>query len=108
MKRQHYHPSSLAQQGNWNGNFADKTGTYESDLPLTPAQVTRAVSEAQRNSAVERRVHWTLEPNQRQRPPMNPNRVSAIVRTNQDGLHRKSLPEPNRVPTQRLRLSIPS
>lgn len=46
MKRQRYYPSILAEQGNWNGNFADKIGDYEADLPLTPTQVTQAVADA--------------------------------------------------------------
>ena len=46
MKRQRYYPAAIGDQGNWNGNFADKLPGYQTALTLSALQVSSGVADA--------------------------------------------------------------
>ena len=46
MKHQRYYPTAIAEQGNWNGNFADKLPAYQTALGLSDILATAAVADA--------------------------------------------------------------
>ena len=46
MKRKYYYPTTLGDQANWLGNFADKLATYQVLLGLSASQVTAGIADA--------------------------------------------------------------
>lgn len=46
MKRQRYYPSIIAEQGAWNGNFADKLAQYIAFLALSPTAAAAISADA--------------------------------------------------------------
>jgi hypothetical protein len=46
MRRQRYYPSAIGEQGNWNGNFADKLPNYKITLFLSDGQLNQGVADA--------------------------------------------------------------